>query len=309
MQRPLTKTRVLINLSFPELSAKHAKLPCDGVGLMRAEFFALSLATHPAHLVAEHGEEKFISTFAAGLQKVASDFAPRPVIYRTLDLKSNEYAGLIGGEKFEQHEENPMIGLRGCARYLADPASFRLELRALKRVRDSGLRNVKLMLPFVRFPRELAACRAIVEEEGLFADSEFELWMMAEVPSTVLRITDFLPYVSGVSIGSNDLTQLLLGIDRDSRTLASSFDERDPAVVSAIEHIAQAAQSAGKQVSICGDAPSRHADMIDTLVAAGLTSISVSPEAFERTVRLVAEAEAKLGIGPRLAGAQSPARQ
>ena len=125
MDRPATRTRVFINLSFPELSSKYAKLPCDGVGIVRAEFFALSLATHPAQLIAEGGEDKFIDVFAAGLEKIAADFAPRPVIYRTLDLKSNEYAGLLGGEKFEEREENPMIGLRGCARYLADPASFR----------------------------------------------------------------------------------------------------------------------------------------------------------------------------------------
>ncbi len=301
MQRIATQTRVLINLSFPELSAKYAKLPCDGVGIVRAEFFALSLGTHPAQLIAEHGEEEFITTFSEGLEKIARDFLPRPVIYRTLDLKSNEYAGLEGGEKFEEREENPMIGLRGCARYLADPASFRLELRAVKRVRDRGLGNVRLMLPFVRFPRELEACGRIVDEEGLFADRDFELWMMAEVPSTVFRIEEFLPHVAGVSIGSNDLTQLILGIDRDSRKLAPSFDERDPAVLNAIDHIARAARRMGKQVSICGDAPSRHAAIIEKLVAAGLTSISVSPEAFERTVQLVAEAEATLSIAPRTA--------
>jgi pyruvate,water dikinase len=274
------------------------------VGIVRAEFFALSLATHPAQLIAEGGEDKFIDVFAAGLEKIAADFAPRPVIYRTLDLKSNEYAGLLGGEKFEEREENPMIGLRGCARYLADPASFRLELRAVKRVRDSGLKNVRVMVPFVRFPHELATCRGMMEAEGLFADVDFELWMMAEVPSTVLRVDDFLPYVSGVSIGSNDLTQLILGIDRDSRKLAPSFDERDPAVLAAIEQIAAAARRHGKQVSICGDAPSRHADIVEKLIAAGLTSISVSPEAFARTVQLVSDAEAKLGIAPTAAQVQ-----
>lgn len=296
MDRPHTRTRVYVNLSFPELSAKYAKLPCDGVGLMRAEFLALSLGTHPDQIVAEGGEERFIATFAQGLEKVARDFHPRPVTYRTLDLKSNEYAGLIGGDKFEEREENPMLGLRGCARYLASPASFRLELRAVKRVRDAGLTNVRLMVPFVRFPRELAQCRQIAEEEGLFADPSFEFWMMAEVPSTVFLADEFLPYVSGVSIGSNDLTQLILGIDRDSRKLAPSFDERDPAVQKALELIATAARRHNKQVSICGDAPSRRPEMVERLVALGLTAISVSPEAFANTVQLVAETEARLGV-------------
>jgi len=296
MERPPTQTRILINLSFPELSAKHARLPCDGIGIMRAEFFALSLGTHPGHLIAEGGEESFVRTFAEGLEKVARDFAPRPVLYRTLDLKSNEYAGLVGGDRFEEREENPMLGLRGCARYLADPRSFRLELRAVKRVRHSGLRNVKLMLPFVRFPRELAECRAIIEDEGLFVDPGFELWMMAEVPSNVFQLERFLPYVAGVSIGSNDLTQLVLGIDRDSRRMAASFDERDPAVMAALEQIARTARAHGKQVSICGNAPVRHPEMLRRLVEFGLTSISVSPEAFAETVRLVAQAEAELGI-------------
>jgi pyruvate,water dikinase len=296
VERPVTQTRVYINLSFPELSAKYARLPCDGVGLMRAEFLALSLGTHPGQIIADGGEEIFIQTFAQGLEKVARDFHPRPVTYRTLDLKSNEYAGLLGGDKFEEREENPMLGLRGCARYLADPASFRLELRAVRRVRESGLKNVRVMVPFVRFPRELAQCRQIIAEEGLFADPSFEFWMMAEVPSTVFLIDEFLPHVSGVSIGSNDLTQLILGIDRDSRKLASSFDERDPAVQKALEQIARATRRQNKQVSICGDAPSRHPEMVEQLVALGLTAISVSPEAFAKTVQLVADAETRLGI-------------
>jgi pyruvate,water dikinase len=296
MERPRTRTRVYINLGFPELSARYASLPCDGVGLMRAEFIALSLGTHPDQLIAEGGEERFIQTFAKGLEKVARDFHPRPVTYRTLDLKSNEYAGLLGGDKFEESEENPMLGLRGCARYIASPAGFRLELRAVKRVRDAGLTNVRLMVPFVRFPRELVQCRQIIEEEGLLADPSFEFWMMAEVPSTVFLADDFLPHVSGVSIGSNDLTQLILGIDRDSRKLASSFDERDPAVLKALETIAAAARRHNKQLSICGDAPSRHPEMVERLVALGLTAISVSPEAFAKTVQLVADTEAKLGV-------------
>jgi pyruvate,water dikinase len=296
MDRPPTQTRIYINLGFPELAAKCAKLPCDGVGLMRAEFFALSMGIHPKKLIADGGESVFIESFANGLAIVAQEFAPRPVFFRTLDLKSNEYAGLEGGDQYEQREENPMLGFRGASRYLADPESFRLELRAVKRVRDGGLRNVRLLLPFVRFPWELKRCREIIEQEGLFADPEFELWMVAEVPSNVLLIDEFLPLVSGISIGSNDLTQLILGIDRDSARLAKEFDERDPAVQNAIAVIAKACRAAGKPASICGNAPSRYPELVPRLISAGLTSLSVSPEAFETTRKAVIEAEAALGF-------------
>jgi pyruvate,water dikinase len=254
------------------------------------------MGIHPKKLIADGGDIAFIDSFANGLATVAQEFAPRPVFFRTLDLKSNEYAGLEGGDQYEQREENPMLGFRGASRYLADPESFRLELRAVKRVRDGGLRNVRLLLPFVRFPWELKRCREIIEQEGLFADPEFELWMVAEVPSNVLLIDEFLPLVSGISIGSNDLTQLMLGIDRDSARLAKEFDERDPAVQNAIAAIAKACRAAGKPCSICGNAPSRYPELVPRLISAGLTSLSVSPEAFETTRQAVIEAEATLGF-------------
>ncbi len=296
MERPRTRTKILINLSFPELATRYARLPCDGVGLMRAEFYALSLGIHPLRLLAEGGEERFVGFFADGIAQVASAFAPRPVLYRTLDLKSNEYAGLEGGRDFEQKEENPMLGLRGAARYLHEPEAFRLELQALRQARHRGNPNLRLLLPFVRFPSELGRCRAWIAEESLFDEPGFELWMMAELPANVLRIEEFLPLVDGISIGSNDLTQLILAIDRDSARLAPCFDERDPAVLKAIEMIARAGRAAGKPVSICGNAPSRYPEMIPKLIAAGLTSLSVSPERFEATVQAVAQAEAVLGI-------------
>jgi pyruvate,water dikinase len=296
MERPATKTQVLLNLSFPEFAGRYAELPCDGVGLMRAEFLALSMGVHPRKLIADGGAERFIGVFAEHLAQVAQAFAPRPVLYRTLDLKSNEYAGLEGGTDYEGTEENPMLGLRGCSRYTADPESFRLELRAVKRVIDSGLRNVNIMVPFVRFPRELVQCRKWIHEEGLFDDPEFELWMMAEVPSNVLQIDEFLPHVSGVSIGSNDLTQLILGIDRDSDQLADQFDVQDPAVLAAIEQIARACRARNLPVSICGDAASRYPEFIEKLIEFGLTSISVSAEAFGSTVQEVAKAEVALGL-------------
>ena len=293
MERPATQTKIMLNLSFPDLAARYAGMPCDGVGLMRAEFLALTIGVHPRKLIADGGAERFISYFADNLSKVAQAFFPRPVVYRTLDLKSNEYVGLEGGKQYESTEENPMLGFRGCSRYAEDEESFRLELRAVKRVIDSGLGNVKLMLPFVRFPRELEQCRNWVAEEGLFENPEFELWMMAEVPSNILLMEAFLPYVSGVSIGSNDLTQLILGIDRDSHALADQFDVRDPAVLAGIERIAQACRARDMPVSICGDAPSRYPELIAKLIGFGLSSISVSADAFESTLRAVVAAEEK----------------
>jgi len=295
-QTQALRTKVLLNLSFPDLAEKYARLPCDGVGLMRAEFLALSMGVHPRKMVSENGAEGFVDFFADKISKVAKAFAPRPIVYRTLDLKSNEYAGLEGGANYEDQEENPMLGFRGCSRYLDDVESFRLELQALKRVLDCGLHNIRMMLPFVRFPREIAQCREWIEQEGLFGYPNFELWMMAEVPSNVFMIDEFLPHVSGVSIGSNDLTQLVLGIDRDSRKLAAQFDMREPAVLAAIERIAAACRACGVPVSICGDAPSRHPEIIDKLVGYGLSSFSVSAEAFETTVAAVAQAEARRGM-------------
>jgi len=293
MKHAATQTGIMLNLSVPDLAARYAELPCDGVGLMRAEFLALSLGVHPRKLIADGGAENFIGFFADGLSRVAQAFFPRPVIYRTLDLKSNEYVGLEGGEQFEASEENPMLGFRGCSRYMEDEESFRLELRAVNRVTDSGKGNVKIMLPFVRFPRELEQCRNWVEEEGLFENPDFELWMMAEVPANILLVEDFLPYVSGVSIGSNDLTQLILGIDRDSHKLARQFDMRDPAVLAGIRRIAQACRARDVPVSICGDAPSRYPELIRKLIGFGLTSISVSADAFEATRAAIKEAEAE----------------
>lgn len=299
MASPTTQTRIMLNLSFPELAERYARIPCDGVGLMRAEFLALSMGVHPRKLIADGDAENFIEFFADNLQKVARVFSPRPVLYRTLDLKSNEYAGLEGGAQYEEQEQNPMLGLRGCSRYAEDSESFLLELKAVKRVLESGLRNVKIMVPFVRFPRELAQCRDWIEKEGLFEFPGFELWMMAEVPSNIFLIEEFLPHVCGVSIGSNDLTQLILGIDRDSHKLADQFDVQDPAVLAGIEQIVRACRANDKPVSICGDAPSRYPELIGKLIEFGLTSLSVSSEAFATTLQEVEKAESRLGMTSR----------
>ena len=305
MKRLHTQTRILLNLSVPELATRYAETRYDGVGLMRAEFLALSVGVHPQKLIADGGTEKFVEFFADNLANVARAFFPRPVVYRTLDLKSNEYAGLEGGGEYEQPEENPMLGFRGCSRYVEDSESFRLELRAVKRVIESGLPNVKLMLPFVRFPDELEFCRSLADEEGLLDSPGFQLWMMAEVPSNILLIDEFLPFVSGVSIGSNDLTQLILGIDRDSHKLAEQSDMRDPAVLAGIELLAKAGRARGIPVSICGDAPSRHPELIEQLIMFGLSSISVTADAFEATCQIIEQVESRLGMAPREAAAAS----
>jgi pyruvate,water dikinase len=289
-----TQTQVLLNLGFPEMAAKYAELPSGGVGLMRAEFLALSIGKHPQKMLDQGGAGRFIDFFEEKIAQVAQAFFPRPVIYRSLDLKSNEYASLEGGEEYEEKEENPMLGHRGCSRYVAHPESFRLELRALARARARGLTNLKLMLPFVRFPEELAQCRAWIAEEGLLDQPGFELWMMAEVPSTVLLIEEFLPYVHGVSVGSNDLTQLILGMDRDNRRLSPKFDERHPAVLAAMERIARAARARNLSVSICGNAPSRYPELVEPLLRFGFTSFSVAAESFARTVEAVSAAEQKI---------------
>ncbi|MCS6817434.1 MAG: hypothetical protein N0A16_00025 [Blastocatellia bacterium] len=285
--------KVYLNLSFPPLAARYADLPADGIGLLRSEFLALSLGVHPKKLLAEGGAEAFIQVFADGVAEVARRFWPRPVTFRTLDLKSNEYRGLRGGAEFEEAEENPALGLRGCRRYLHDPELFRLQLRAVRRVYEAGWTNIRLMLPFVRSVGEVLACREILNEEGILGIG-VPLWIMIEVPSVVLLIEQFLLLVDGVSIGTNDLTQLILGIDRDNPRLIPLWDECDEAVMRAIERVARACQERAMECCVCGDAPSRNPEMAASLLHLGVTSLSVSPEAFERTARLVRAIEPRL---------------
>jgi pyruvate,water dikinase len=290
MRRP----QIRLNLSVPQLAEEAAKLPAAGVGLMRAEFLALGLGTHPLALLEEHGEGAFVRTFRDGLEKVARAFHPRPVTYRTLDLKSNEYRGLKGGERFEPVESNPMLGRRGAYRYLVSPDEFRLELTAVAQVLDCGLDNVHVMVPFVRTVDELRSLKETVREAGLFDRPGFELWAMAEVPSTALIPERFAAEVSGISIGSNDLTQLVLGVDRDSAELGAHYLPTDEAVLAAMARIIDGAHAVGVPVSICGDAPSQDAELVRMLVELGIDQISVVPAAFEETVAAV-DAALRLG--------------
>jgi pyruvate,water dikinase len=287
-----TRPEVLLNLSVPQLAEQAAALPAAGVGLMRAEFLALGVGRHPLALLGEHGEDAFVSVFRDGLETVARAFHPRPVTYRTLDLKSNEYRGLEGGERFEPVEANPMLGRRGAYRYLASPDEFRLELRAVAAVLDSGLDNVHLMVPFVRTVDELRGVKELVREAGLLDREGFELWAMSEVPATALIPERFAAEVAGVSIGSNDLAQLVLGVDRDSAELGARYAATDEAVLVAIGRIVDGAHAVGVPVCICGDQPSQDAGLVRSLVALGIDQISVVPSAFEATVAAVEEAVA-----------------
>jgi pyruvate,water dikinase len=282
-----TRPRLLVNVSFPEMAERAAALPADGVGLMRAEFVSLQVGRHPLTILREGGERGFVDFIRAAMETVAGAFAPRPVTYRSSDLKSNEYRGLDGGEDFEPIEANPMLGRRGVFRYLHDPAAFGLELRAIAEARREGASNLRLMLPFVRTVEELKQARAIVERSGCYDEPGFELWAMAEVPATALTPEAFAAEVDGVSIGSNDLAQLVLGADRDSPELAERYSAGDPAVLEAMRRIVAGAHARDTPVSICGDQPSRDPDLVRELVSMGIDSISVLPSAFEETRALL----------------------
>ena len=294
---PVTGTQILLNLSEPSQVERASALDVDGVGLLRAEMMVLEAldGQHPRLLIEEGRGEEFVARMAGALSTFARGFAPRPVTYRTIDFRTNEFRGLAGGERFEPEEANPMIGYRGAFRYWHEPDLFRLELGAVRRVWDAGATNFHVMLPFVRTPRELAACRDLVAESGLLDRPDFELWIMAEVPSVLYHLERYAKLgIAGISIGSNDLTQLLLGADRDSELLAEVFDERDPAVVDYLQQLIPRARALGLRTSICGQAPSVHPEYAELLVRAGIDAISVNVDAVERTRRLVAAAERRV---------------
>lgn len=294
---PPTRTKIYVNLADPEAAERVAAQPADGVGLLRAEFMIAGMGVHPRLFLEQGRRQEFVDQLQTGIEAIASAFAPRPVVYRASDFKTNEYRKLVGGDRFEPVEANPMIGYRGAARYIKDPELFKMELQALKRVSDR-CGNVNLMIPFVRTPAELRLIARMVEEAGLIRGPRFQLWMMVEVPSNVLLLDAFIELgLDGLSIGSNDLTQLVLGVDRDSERLADVFDERNEAVLAAIASTLETAQQRGVTVSICGQGPSEHPDFADWLVAGGITSISVTPDAVAAIRRAVAAAEHALATG------------
>jgi pyruvate,water dikinase len=293
----VTGTRLLLNLSEPSQVQKAAALDVDGVGLLRAELMIVEAldGTHPRKLLAEGRGDEFVERMSSALTTFAAGFAPRPVTYRTTDFRTNEFRGLAGGEEFEPEEANAMIGFRGALRYVQQPDVFHLELQAIARVWEAGHHNFHVMLPFVRTAHELERCRALVGEAGLLERPGFELWVMAEVPSVLFNLERYARLgIAGISIGSNDLTQLLLGADRDSETLSETFDERDPAVTDYLRQLIPRARAAGLETSICGQAPSVHPEYAELLVRAGIDAISVSVDVVNRTRRLIAAAEQRL---------------
>ncbi|MCL5795374.1 MAG: phosphoenolpyruvate synthase, partial [Patescibacteria group bacterium] len=293
---PNTATKVYVNLAEPEMAEELAKLPVDGVGLMRAEFIVAAMGEHPRELVKTGRSEEYVHALASGMQKIAQAFYPRPIIYRATDFKSNEYRALKGGAKYEPQEENPMIGYRGCFRYLKEPDLFKLELKAIKLVREKyDLKNLYLMLPFVRTVQELLDVKELIKSEDLERSNDFKLWMMVEVPSNVILIEDFIAAgIDGVSIGTNDLTQLTLGIDRDSSILAEEFDERNEAIIKSINKVVGACRLHHITSSVCGQAPSIYPEFTELLVDSGITSVSVNPDVIISTRKLIASIEKKL---------------
>jgi pyruvate,water dikinase len=289
-----TKTKVYVNLAQPELAENVAARNVDGVGLLRAEFMVAQINEHPQYMIKQNRGQEFVDKLYAGINTFAKAFNPRPVVYRTTDFKTNEYRQLKGGEEFEPAEENPMLGYRGASRYIADIEVFRLEIEAIKKVRQN-FKNLWVMIPFVRTVDEMARTKQLLEAEGLKRSADFKLWMMVEVPSNVFLIEEFLAVgIDGISIGSNDLTQLILGVDRDSEKLAGTFDERNEAVMMALEKVIKATKKKGVTSSICGQAPSVYPELTEKLVEWGITSVSVSPDMIGTTREIIAQAEAKL---------------
>lgn len=291
-----TATKVYVNLAEPQHAQQVAAQYVDGVGLLRAEFMIAQIGIHPKKLIKDKKTHHFVATLAEGLTSFCSAFSPRPVVYRTSDLKTNEYRGLVGGRDFEPKEENPMLGFRGAFRYVSNPDVFELELAAVKHVRETH-NNLWVMVPFVRSVKELIAVKKLISEGGLYRSETFKLWMMVEVPANVILLEKFIyTGIDGVSIGSNDLTMLLLGTDRDNSEVASAFNEQNEAVLWALERVVKTAHKYNVTSSICGQAATLFPSLVAKLVGFGITSVSVSPDAIDETRRVVAEAEKKLAL-------------
>jgi pyruvate, water dikinase len=293
---PATATRLYVNVAVPEAAERAAAMAVDGVGLLRAEFLLTEAlgGRHPRDLIARGEQVTFVEALSEPLRRIAQVFTPRPVVYRTTDLRSNEFRGLRGGEDYEPVERNPMIGYRGAYRYLHEPEVFALELRALAEVRQQ-CPNLHLMIPFVRTRWELEACLELVDSSPLRRHRGLHRWIMAEVPSVLHWLPEYVGMgVDGVSIGTNDLTQLLLGVDRDSERCAEVYDETDPAVLAAVTQIIATANRLGITTSLCGQAPSSRPGFVDHLVAAGITSISVDPDVADGVRSEIAAAEQRL---------------
>jgi pyruvate,water dikinase len=309
----------MVNVGNPDVAFKTAMLPNDGVGLARLEFIITEyIGIHPMALAHpervsdpevaarirsitadfEKPADFFVTRLAEGVASIAAAFYPKPVVIRLSDFKVNEYRALTGGEDFELTEENPMIGFRGASRY-GHPAyrdGFALECRALKRVRDEmGLTNVKIMVPFCRRVSEAESVLASMAAEGLERGvNGLEVYVMCEIPNNVILIDEFARHFDGFSIGSNDLTQLTLGVDRDSEIVAFDFDERDPGVMKMLELAVTGAKRNGRYAGICGQAPSDYPEVAEFLVRLGIDSLSLNPDSVLDTTRRILALEASL---------------
>ncbi len=289
-----TATKVYVNLAEPERAKEIAKLNVDGVGLLRAEFMIANIGIHPKEAIRLKKQNDFINRLASNLEIFCKAFGERPVVYRATDFKTNEYRQLKGGDKYEPEEPNPLLGFRGAFRYIADPEVFNLELVAIKKVRQK-YKNLHIMIPFVRSPEELRRVRRLVASEELFRTGDFKFWMMCELPVNVILLEEFIKVgIDGVSIGSNDLSMLLLGTDRDNSEVASEFNERSPAVLWALKRIIRTCNKFGVTASICGQAPSTYDDLVENLVKLGITSVSINPDAIDRVRHVIAETERKI---------------
>ncbi|MBY8963648.1 phosphoenolpyruvate synthase [Flavobacterium sp. D11R37] len=314
---PEVKTDIMLNVASPGLAFRFSHLPNKGVGLAREEFIINNyIEVHPLALMQHrelndrnltaaiekkitgyaNEEDFFIEKLADGISKIAASFYPHKTIVRFSDFKTNEYYNLLGGKYFEPEEENPMIGWRGASRYYSDAykEAFGLECRAIKKAREErGLKNVVVMIPFCRTVEELIKVKEVMKEYGLVrGEHGLELYLMAEIPSNILMAAEFAQHIDGFSIGSNDLTQLTLGLDRDSSLVAHLYDERNPAVKRMLEMLISTAKKAGVKVGICGQGPSDFPDFAQFLVGLGIDSISVTPDSVIKTVNAIASAEA-----------------
>ncbi|MCX8026418.1 MAG: phosphoenolpyruvate synthase [Thermodesulfovibrionales bacterium] len=299
----VTATKVFVNLSIPEIAKKVAEeTNADGVGLLRAEHLMLSIGKHPRLLLEEGGAQKMIDNFSNGIGQVAEAFFPRPVVYRFLDFKPDEFLELEGGEKYERPHvgPNPMIGYRGEFRYMKEDDIFRLELRAIRQVREKmGLTNTWVMIPFVRTLNVFRKTVQIMREEGLDnrIDKDFKLWIMVEVPSACFMIEEFcMEGIDGVSFGTNDLTMLVLGVDRNDVSVQELYDERNLGVLRAIAYTMAVCRKHGVTTSICGQAPSVYPDYLEFMIRNGCTSISVNPDTVVFSRKMVAMVERKIQL-------------
>ncbi len=297
---PVTGTKVMVNMSMPSKAEEIAALPCDGVGLMRIEFlFTNYIGEHPCAVIEGGRTQELIDKLVDGISTVAKAFYPRPITLRTSDFKTNEYHDMKGGADYEPAEDNPMIGWRGCSRYVSESyrEAFMCELKAIKKVRDElGFRNLNMMLPFVRTVEEVQEITEMMKCAGLKRSKDFKLYFMAEVPVNIFMADEFCKYCDAFSIGSNDLTQLTMGCDRDSDILGRMgyFDERNEGVKRAIAHLIKVAHENGKFVSICGQGPSVYPEFTEFLVEQGIDCISLNPDTFVKTKRIIASAEQKI---------------